>query len=212
MLPRDPEEMHIAARLRAKPQHKEITPHVHSDGHYGAGSASADAEGGATVEGAGEGGEVVPNLSVMRSLTALKSAHASAVHLKDLATERAGSAARMAGEAAGEAATQAKSAASNLVNLVASKVSNTPRRHDFQPHVISLSLEEIEKKNKGQEASEEGGSEEILVASGALSALALVGIWCASGGTLVGLVLLIKRIVTTKGRNLTRRTHFKDSA
>jgi hypothetical protein len=34
-------------------------------------------------------------------------------------------------------------------------------------------------------------------------------VWFAGGGSLVGLVLLLRRVCVTRGRSLTRRAHLK---
>jgi hypothetical protein len=185
--PRDPKELHAGVRLRAKP------PHIVSltdakDSHYQTDDGGGDHAGTAEEH-------VAVNNTVARTLKAMKTAHASAIHIKDLAASRAHEATSIAEGAVNNAAT-------DLVNMVRKKVN---------PNAEPLTLKKKVKKTKKLKGG--GTTEEIIevVASGAISAVA-VGLWCASGGTLVGLGLLCRRMIATKGRSLTRRSHLKDSA
>jgi hypothetical protein len=59
----------------------------------------------------------------------------------------------------------------------------------------------------------EGAAGELLetaVEAGAVTGAVALFVWFAGGGTLVGLMLLLRRLCVTRGRSLTRRTHLKD--
>jgi len=58
----------------------------------------------------------------------------------------------------------------------------------------------------------EGAAGELLetaVEAGAVTGAVALFVWFAGGGTLVGLVLLLRRLCLTRGRSITRRTHLK---
>jgi hypothetical protein len=50
---------------------------------------------------------------------------------------------------------------------------------------------------------------ETAVEAGAVTGAVALFVWFAGGGSLVGLVLLLRRVCVTRGRSLTRRTHLK---